>query len=201
MDEMEIKALTKTFGDTAVIKNFSCNINDNAVTCLFGPSGCGKTTLMNIIAGILDKDSGEIENSQNKMSYIFQDDRLLPWLTVKENISIISPQYEKYLELAELSDSPDKYPEELSGGMRRRLNIARGLSKDYDLLLMDEPFTEIDYALKIKLLEVIRNEVRGKTSIMITHDVSEAFLICDEILMLCGPPLTVTDRIKIEAPF
>jgi NitT/TauT family transport system ATP-binding protein len=189
---LKLKNINKSFENFEVLKNFSIEIKDNKTTCLFGKSGCGKTTLMNIMCGIIKDYDGEINPITKEISVVFQETRLLPWFTVAKNISIVSKKYLYYLDAVELLEFQSYYPENLSGGMRQRLNIARALSVGFDILIMDEPFKGIDLTLKTKIMNFIKNETKNKTVIFTTHDYNEALYLSDEIVYLDGPPLKIT---------
>jgi len=191
---LKLRNISKNFENFEVIKNFSLELKENKTTCLFGKSGCGKTTLMNIICEIIKDYDGEIISLTKKISVIFQETRLLPWFTVEKNISIISKNYLYYLDAVELSEFKTYYPESLSGGMKQRLNIARALSVEFDILIMDEPFKGIDLTLKTKIMNFIKSETKGKTVIFTTHDYNEALYLADEIIYLDGPPLRITKK-------
>ncbi len=195
---MKLNNINKNFDNFEVLKNFSIEIKDNKTTCLFGKSGCGKTTLINIICGIIKDFGGKINLPSKKISVIFQETRLLPWFTVAKNISIISKKYLYYLNAVELLEFQYYYPENLSGGMRQRLNIARALSYDFDILIMDEPFKGIDLTLKTKIMDFIKSETKNKTVIFTTHDYNEAIYLSDEIVYLDGPPLKITKVQQIK---
>lgn len=199
---MKIKNLYKSFENKIIIDNFNIEIHNNKINCLFGRSGCGKTTLINIIAGILKFDKGDITDKYKNISVIFQDSRLLPWLTIKDNINIVSEnKTDYYIDIMELSEFKNYYPDELSGGMKQRVNIARALSYKYNLLIMDEPFKGLDINSKKKIMCIVKNELKGKTSIFITHDIDEAVFLSDNIYILNGPPLNIKDKINIDIPF
>ncbi len=186
---MKLINISKNFENFEVIKNFSLEIKENKITCLFGKSGCGKTTLINIICGIIKEYDGKLILPSKKISVVFQESRLLPWFNVKKNISMISNNYNYFLDAVELYNFKNYYPGSLSGGMKQRLNIARALSIDYDIIIMDEPFKGIDLNLKIKIMNFIKKETKNKTVIFTTHDKDEASFLSDEIIYLDGPPL------------
>ena len=189
---MQIKNLCKTYGQNAVLDNFSLSLEENTITCLTGESGCGKTTLLNLIAGLSKPDSGAIED-EGKVSYLFQEPRLLPWRTVLENVQIALKDEKKareILQLVGLEDSLDKYPSELSGGMSQRVAMARAFAFPSDVLLMDEPFQNLDIKLKNNLLQQFIKlwEQNPKTVLWVTHDITEACLAADRILCVAKDP-------------
>lgn len=155
-----INNLTKKFNTLVVLENLTAVFEENSINCILGPSGCGKTTLLNIMCGLLDYDSGILTGlSDKKFSYIFQEDRLLPWCTVLENILfVLESHYSKeealkialiHIDMVGLKDYKDYYENELSGGMKRRVSIARAFSYPFDILIMDEPFKGLDLELKM----------------------------------------------------
>lgn len=194
--EVQIKNLYKSYGDNVVFDNLNINFIKNKITVLLGPSGCGKTTLLNIISGIEKKYSGEVILKDSSISYIFQEDRLIPNLTVFENVAFVLKSTmskeeirritDRYLNLVKLMEYKDRLPEELSGGMKRRVTIARAFAYKSRLLLMDEPFKGLDQKLKNEIIEEflkVHNEDK-RTIILVTHDIKEAEALGDEISML-----------------
>ena len=194
--EVQIKNLKKSFGKNLVFADLNMDFPKNKITVITGPSGCGKTTLLNIISGIDEQDSGEVVMSDKSFSYIFQEDRLLPHFTVYQNIAFVlksnmtppemKPIIEKYLALVKLTDAQDKYPSQLSGGMKRRVAIARAFAYRSRLLLMDEPFKGLDDKLKSEIIEEflkIHKEDK-RTVILVTHDMKEAEQLGDNIYTL-----------------
>jgi len=173
-----------------VFKDLSFEITEGEFTSIMGPSGCGKSTLLNVISGLIPLDEGEIKRNGESIEpgsffygYVFQEPRLLDWLTVGENIRFAlraqdvppdeqSGRIYRYLELVGLEDKIDSYPQQLSGGMRQRVGIARALAIDPDLLLMDEPFSSLDEftakELRQDLLRIWKET--GKTIIFVTHN-------------------------------
>ena len=210
---IKLEKIFKKYDNIQVMNDFNIELNDNNITCLLGPSGCGKTTMLNIIAGLVKQDLGDIEGIDNKkISYIFQEDRLLPWATVEENILLIlESRYsreemikrtEKYLKMVNLDDFRHSYPEQLSGGMKRRVSIARAFAYGGDIVIMDEPFKGLDFELKKKIIEDVLklwNEEK-KMIIFVTHDRDEAILMADDIFLLEGPPLKIKNKITVNIP-
>lgn len=201
---MIIKNLCKRYQDKVVLKDFSLDIKPRTITCITGESGCGKTTLLNLIAGIIRPDSGTIE-LEGKVSYLFQEPRLLPWRTALENVALALKDEKKareILELVGLKDSLDKYPSELSGGMRQRVAMARAFSYPSSIILMDEPFQNLDVKLKNNLLQLFLKlwEQEQKTVLWVTHDITEACLSADLVLCVTlGPqsPMEITQTYQI----
>lgn len=182
---LKINNLYKTYGDKTVISDLSFSCPDRGVIAIMGASGIGKTTLLNIIAGLVAFDSGEVCNSFKKTSYKFQEPRLLDWLTAKENISSVMPKggdADKWLEAVGLLDSAEKYPSELSGGMQQRVSLARALAYGGDLLLLDEPFSAVDADTKQRLIALIKDYSKNNAVILVTHDLAEANDLDAEII-------------------
>ena len=194
--------VNKSYPTVKVFENLSMSFPDRQITCILGPSGCGKTTLLKMIAG-LESYEGRLEEIPEKISFIFQEDRLLPNLTAKENLRWVCPsisdeRIEEILTVLEMRDQKDKYPSELSGGQRQRIAIARAFLYDGDLFLMDEPFSSLDLALKMKLIEYFLKlwKEKRKTVLFVTHDVDEAILLAHQIVLLNSE-----EKIQLSAEF
>ena len=194
--EVEIVNLCKSYEGNKVLDNLNMTFIENKITVISGPSGCGKTTLLNIISGIEKEDSGHVILKDNSISYIFQEDRLIPHLTVYENIAFVLKStmskeemdsiINKHLELVKLIEYKDKLPCKLSGGMKRRVAIARAFAHKSRLLLMDEPFKGLDDKLKNEIIEEFLKlyENDKRTVILVTHDMKEAKLLGNVIYSL-----------------
>ena len=174
--------ITKKYDNKNIFDKFSIEFKDKCINVISGPSGCGKTTLFNIISGIDKEFSGKTFGIPINISYLFQEDRLLPYYNVLDNILFTMPDdikaskkvntAKRYLKLLELENEENSFPHELSGGMSRRIAIARALSYPCDLLLLDEPFNGLNVELKHSVMKaVIKSiEIDKKTVIIITHD-------------------------------
>jgi len=201
-------------GEVPVLKNTSLDVFENEFICLVGPSGCGKSTLLNLVAGFLKPISGEILVNDEKVNgishnrgVVFQDQSIFPWLTVYKNISYglesrgVDPKnrediVQKYLDLVQLEEFKYYYPRELSGGMKKKVEFARTLANDPEILLMDEPFGALDALTKEFLqIEVTRIWQKSKkTVVFVTHDLEEALYMGDRIAIMYtdpGIPLTL----------
>jgi NitT/TauT family transport system ATP-binding protein len=189
--------VTKSFNKLRVLGDLSFNIKRNEIVSIIGPSGIGKTTILRLIAGILKPDSGKIELMSSKIGYIFQEPRLLPWRSVIENISLglrargIGKKEAResaggWVKKLNLSSFENYYPAQLSGGMMQRLSIGRALAIEPEILLMDEPFSNLDVKLKDSLLTMIENILREYqiTVVYVTHDILEAVRLADRVFML-----------------
>lgn len=185
---IKIDSLSFSYGEKEVIKNFSLNINSGDRICLFGESGCGKTTLLRMLSGLEVPESGKIEGlSSLKPSIVFQEDRLLPFKTVLQNITLVRADTETamlHLNALGLSGSAQLYPTELSGGMRQRAAIARALSAEYDFLILDEPFTGLDRENVVNTVAHISASLKDRTLIMVSHQAEEAELLGAEIIAI-----------------
>ena len=207
---IKVDKIFRSYGNIEVFSNFSLDFPEGKITTILGPSGCGKTTLLNILAGLIQIDQGKVD-SPGSISYLFQEPRLLPWLTIRQNIALVlqdktsdSQREEKIqasLNATGLSNYGGYYPSQLSGGMRQRAAMARAFSFEAPLLLMDEPFKSLDLKTRVGLianfLEIWSRLPR--TVIMVTHDVKEAVMISDFIVILAGKPAKI--RFKRELPF
>ena len=202
--ELRTCGLTKSYGDTLVLDKFSQTFPCPGTVALMGPSGCGKTTLLRLLAELERPDSGRVErrNAGGKVSMVFQEDRLLEVLTARENICAVLPAERRELAalcLARcgLGEAAELYPAQMSGGMKRRLAIARAVAFAGDILLLDEPFKGLDLETKRLVMELVFSEVPGlpspkeRLTLLVTHDVDEAMTAADRILLLEGTPLRV----------
>ncbi len=171
-----LEGVQKSFGDKQVIRNASMTIEAGERICFFGPSGCGKTTLLWLICGLEQSDKGSIRLPADlRWSCHFQEDRLLPWYTAAENIALVTKDDPAaWLERVHLREACNLYPDELSGGMRRRVSLARALAHESDALVLDEPLRELDAATAKAMLQLIDTSVGNRTLLLVTHDPSQA---------------------------
>lgn len=177
--------VTLTYRDNKTVKtvldDVTLHIPAGKTTVIMGPSGCGKTTLLRVAAGLIAPTSGNVTRETERISYLFQDPALLPWLTAAENVNLVLSDSKKTLPVAiewlarvGLEGEENTYPSALSGGMRQRVALARALSTDADLLLLDEPFRGMDEVLHARMRDLIRECRQGKTTVIVTHDPSDA---------------------------
>mgnify|MGYP000896845216 CR=1 FL=1 len=187
---IELKDITKNYGDIKVFDKLNLSIEENTITCVLGTSGCGKTSLLNIIASITPYE-GSILGFSGKVSYIFQHELLLPNLTVRQNLEYVLneadyPKINGILDMLEIFDKADKYPRAISGGQAQRAAIARAFLFPSKLLLMDEPFSSLDTALKIRLITAFYQiwQKEKRTVLYVTHDIEEAFILSHRVLIM-----------------
>lgn len=201
---INIRNLNKSYEKEEIFKNFNIDFSHDNINCIVGKSGCGKSTLLNILAGLTEIESGEINGvTLSDISYVFQEDRLIEWLTVKENLeitlkkyynkSIIAEKIYEVLKLVGIYDIKNKFPSELSGGMRQRVNIARAFGKPSKLILMDEPFKSLDYKLKYTIIDEFKILLKKEKRmvILVTHDLDEAIYFRGNIFVLKNRPVEI----------
>ncbi|MBE6628324.1 MAG: ABC transporter ATP-binding protein [Ruminococcaceae bacterium] len=191
---MKIHELSFSYGKKQVLRDLSLEVAPGEIVAIMGASGCGKSTLLQLTAGLLKPDSGRIESDAKRISYAFQEPRLFPWLTVKENLEAVLPRtlenrenaILRALEAVELADSADLYPDALSGGMKSRAALARALVFGGDLFLLDEPFAALDRELRMRLGDRLKQTIkeRGGSAILVTHHPEDAERLADRIITL-----------------
>ncbi len=192
---IEISGVSKSFGSKLVLNNCSITLPDSGTIALMGPSGCGKTTLLRILAGLETPDTGSIAcPPSQRLSMVFQEDRLLEVLTARENILAVLPPErhtvaDRWLADLGLADAANQYPSQMSGGMRRRLAIARAMAYDGTLLVLDEPFQGLDDATKATVMRHVFAPAPHRLTIWVTHDKTEVAQTDAQLLLLDGPPL------------
>ena len=181
---LELKEIFLSFGGHAVLSNCSLHLAPGERIALMGPSGCGKTTLLRTALSLQQSDSGTVVCRAHKPAAVFQEPRLLPWLTALENVNLVLsdtpetlPAARAWLECMELADSAGLYPAELSGGMQQRVSLARALACEPDLLVLDEPFKGLDSALYDRILEVLKKALDGASLLLATHREEEALAL------------------------
>ena len=214
---LTIKNLSKTYytkeSETLAIKDFSFNFKENSITAIVGPSGCGKSTLLNMIGNLDKKTSGEItfNNNKNKIGYMYQNDCLFPWLNILDNCLIglkikkeLTKEKKEYviklLTNYGLKDFIYSYPNNLSGGMRQRVALIRTLATNPDILLLDEPFSALDFETRQLVSDDVYKIIKKehKTTIIITHNIEEAIAMADTIIVLSKRPATIKKVFSIN---
>ena len=191
---IQIRDLTLRYGDKPVLDRFSLELSDSGLTALTGPSGCGKTTLLRVLAGLERPSAGTVEGiDPTRTAVLFQEDRLLPWRTAEQQIADVLPRERRgeaadWLAFAELEGEGRTRPAALSGGMARRLALARCAALGGSLLLLDEPFTGVDLPRALRLLERLRG--LHVPVLLVSHEAA-VLDACDRVVALDGPPLRV----------
>lgn len=214
---LKINKLKKIYhdidGEVTAIDDISLDVYEKELLSIVGPSGCGKTSLLSILSKLEDKSGGTILFEKDKivMGYMLQKDALFPWRTILENCligleinhTLCDKTKKRVIDLLNtygLGEFINKYPSSLSGGMRQRVALIRTLAIDPDILLLDEPFSALDYQTRLSLSDdvyrIIKNE--GKTAILVTHDLAEAISLSDRIVVLSKRPATIKEIYKIE---
>ncbi len=192
-------------GETIAVEHLNFSVNQGEFVAIIGPSGCGKTTLLSLSAGLLKPTKGEVKTNGCSFGYMLQKDELFPWRTIEKNIYLPleikrtnTPEARaRALELAHkygLGQFLKNYPSALSGGMRQRVALIRTLAVNPDVLLLDEPFSALDYQTRLSVCDDVYKIIRSekKTALLITHDISEAISVADRIIVLSRRPATVT---------
>jgi NitT/TauT family transport system ATP-binding protein len=219
---LQLKDVSKEFSSgkswVRTLQDVTFEVNDGEIVAILGPSGCGKTTLLRIIAGLEQPSSGDVlldgkkvEQPSPQFGMVFQEHALLPWLSVHRNVSIGMemrgiPREEtrrsamQYLSMVGLQESSERYPHELSGGMRQRVAVARALTLEPKLLLMDEPFSALDFQTRRQIQQDILQvqERTGKAIIVVTHSIEEAIYLADRLVLLSSRPGMVREVLKID---
>ena len=200
-------------GETVALENASFSVFEGEFVAIIGPSGCGKTTLLSLAAGLLSPTKGKVITSGCSFGYMLQKDELFPWRTIEKNIflpleikgSNTPTSRARALALAEkygLKQFLKNYPSSLSGGMRQRAALIRTLAVDPDVLLLDEPFSALDYQTRLSVCDDVYRIIREeqKTALLITHDISEAISVADKIFVLSKRPAKIVAEHQIEFP-
>lgn len=222
MDNVKVKVdhMTKQFGDLLVLDDISFEVNKGEFLCIVGPTGCGKTTFLNCITKLYQLSNGEIlidgepvNLKKHNVAYIFQEYSTMSWLTVEENVAFglkmkrlskekIKQEVAEVLEMVGLTKYKDYYPVELSTSMLQRVVIARAFAVKPDLLLMDEPYGQLDVELRFKLEDELLNlwKKTGTTVIFITHNIEEAVYLSENILVLTNKPTTIKEKLENSLP-
>ncbi|MBS6441936.1 MAG: ABC transporter ATP-binding protein [Coprobacillus sp.] len=213
-DLVEFKDVSKTFfsekGETIVLSHVSFSLKPHEIIAIIGPSGCGKSTLLNLVSGLIEPSEGYVTLNA-RMGYMFQTDHLFSWRTVKDNVLLgleithtKTKENVKYaidlLEKYQLGEFLHHYPQELSGGMRQRVALIRTLVLKPEVLLLDEPFSALDYQTKLLVLDDVYRIIHEekKSAIIVTHDISEAISFADRVIVLSSRPSSIQASIPID---
>ena len=208
---LRLGGVTVSFDTVSVLHGIDVEVRDGEFVALVGPSGCGKTTLLNVCSGWLAPSEGTVDRPA-RLRMVFQQDGLFPWLTARENIllglgQVADPaerqrRCDALLDLIGLQAFASVYPHQLSGGMRQRVELARALGGETPLLLMDEPFSSLDYLTRLKmrreLARILKEQPR--TVVLVTHDIEEAAQLADRVLVLSERPARIRDEIVLDVP-
>lgn len=208
--ELSLQNVYHRYGTLEVVKNLNLTVRTGEILVLVGPSGCGKTTILNLLSGYIRPAAGEIRR-EGIVRTVYQKDGLFPWLTVAENILLglrtvqdrawCENELKDLVRLIHLEGFENHYPHQLSGGMRQRVELARVLAGDSDILLMDEPFSALDYQTRLRLRgELIRLiQERPRTIVFVTHDIEEAAQLADRVMILTARPASISRELHINA--
>lgn len=203
--------------ETTAVKDLTLSVNEGEFVAVIGPSGCGKSTILSLIAGLLKPSAGkiylageEIRKNPGKLGYMLQKDELFSWRTVEKNVllpleikNILTEENKLYvknlLEKYELKEFGKRKPNELSGGMRQRAALIRTLAAKPELLLLDEPFSALDYQTRLNVCDDVYGIIKkeNKTAMLVTHDISEAVSVADRVIVLSSRPATVKEEVTM----
>lgn len=218
--KVAVSHLTKRFGDLLVLDDISFQVDTGEFLCIVGPTGCGKTTFLNSLTKLYDIDSGEmlvdgepIDLHKHNVSYIFQEYSTMPWLNIEENIAyglrikrlpedVVRQRVDEVIDVVGLSKFRTYYPKQLSASMLQRVVIARAFATKPELLLMDEPYGQLDLMLKYKLEDELLKlwQKTGTTVIFITHNIEEAVYLSDKIMVLTNKPTKIKTIMENPLP-
>lgn len=218
--KVQVKNLTKKFGDLLVLDDISFQVEEGEFLCIVGPTGCGKTTFLNSLTKLYDITAGEmlldgkpIDLQKQNVAYIFQEYSTMPWLNIEQNVayglkikgvdaSVAKERVDEVIRMVGLEEFRNYYPKQLSASMLQRVVIARAFATQPELLLMDEPYGQLDLVLKYKLEDELLKlwEKTGTTVIFITHNIEEAVYLSDRIMVLSNKPTKIKTMIQNPLP-
>lgn len=205
---LRVADATVSFGSVDVFRHLSLEISRGEFVAVVGPSGCGKTTLLNLLSGFLKPSSGSVQCS-GRVRMVYQHDSLFPWQTVTQNIALglrelkneaeRDRQLKDMLRLINLGEFAGHYPHQLSGGMRQRVELARALAGNTDILLLDEPFSALDYLTRLRMRRELARmlDELPRTVVLVTHDIEEAAQLADRILVLSERPARICRELRV----
>ena len=199
---VSINNLCKSFGSLEVLDSWSLTINEAQRLVLLGPSGSGKTTFLRLLAGLASPDSGDISINTDKIAFVFQEPRLIPWRSVSDNLLFVreDADVQGILRELRLDGFEDYYPAQLSGGMQQRVNLARALVSEPDLLILDEAFASLDLPVKLEIMQDLSAHWQNKhfSMVSVTHDLKEALFLSDRILILSHPHARIAHDFRVN---
>jgi NitT/TauT family transport system ATP-binding protein len=208
---LQLRHVSRSYGSLEVLRDLSIEVSHGEFVAIVGPSGCGKTTLLNLLSGFNQPTSGVIERT-GKSRMVHQQDGLFPWQTVSENIAMglrhvknkedRRQQVEEMLRLIRLEGFENSYPHQLSGGMRQRVELARALAGDSDILLLDEPFSSLDYLTRLRMRQEVSRilQERPRTVVLVTHDIEEAAQLANRVIVLSERPAQIRSEMSLATP-
>jgi NitT/TauT family transport system ATP-binding protein len=208
--QLGLDCVSLSFGEVEVLRELSLFVAEGEFVAVVGPSGCGKTTLLNLFSGFVKPTAGVVSGDDARMRMVYQHDGLFPWRTVGENILMglrhlpsaaeRDRQLKEMLRLIGLDGFKDHYPHQLSGGMRQRVELARALAGDTDVLLLDEPFSALDYLTRLRLRRELARMLRERprTVILVTHDTEEAAQLADRVVVLSERPARIRRELRLD---
>jgi NitT/TauT family transport system ATP-binding protein len=206
---LRLENVSLSFGAVPVFRNLSLKVRRGEFVAVVGPSGCGKTTLLNLLSKFIKPATGLVE-CDGRVRMVYQHDSLFPWLTVAENISLglrhlsdaseRARQLEEMTHLIRLEEFANHYPHQLSGGMRQRVELARALVGDTDILLLDEPFSSLDYLTRLRMRAELSRmlDQLPRTVVLVTHDIEEAAQLADRIIVLSERPARICCELHVN---
>jgi ABC-type nitrate/sulfonate/bicarbonate transport system ATPase subunit len=218
--KIEVKNLTKRFGELLVLNGISFNVQKGEFLSIVGPTGCGKTTFLNCLSKLIPTSEGNIfidgeeaDPKKHNISFVFQEPTCMPWRTVRENVAFgmevkqfpkekLEERLKYIMDLVGLTDTANLYPNQVSSSMEQRMAVARAFAVDPDLLLMDEPYGQLDVKLRCYLEdELVRLwKALKSTVVFITHNVEEAVYVAERILILSNKPTSIKAEVKVDLP-
>ncbi len=210
-DALRLDRVSRSFGSVSVLEDLSMIVAKGEFVAIVGPSGCGKSTLLNVLSGALSPSSGTV-TATGVLRTVYQQDGLFPWLSVRDNIALglrflpdgaeKTRELDELLALIRLAEFAGHFPHQLSGGMRQRVELARALAGRSDVLLLDEPFSALDYQTRLRLRRELARllALRPRTVVFVTHDIEEAAQLADRVLVLTERPARIRTELRLSTP-